>query len=63
MSTKSHAIGLEIKSQIIQIDIKIRAEDDNPNGSVTKYVKLLSEKRQLIELQREMTKPSYEQKH
>lgn len=47
MITNNFAIIREIESQIIQIDIKLRKEE---NGSVTEYVKLLNEKRQLQEL-------------
>lgn len=48
METKpeNFAIIREIESQIIQLDIKL----DNEKTNVTRYVELLSEKRQLQEL-------------
>lgn len=42
---KNFAIIKEIEAQIIQIDIKLPKTED-----VSKYVKLLAEKRQLVEL-------------
>ena len=48
METKpeNFAIIREIESQIIQLDIKL----DNEKTNVTRYVELLSQKRQLQEL-------------
>lgn len=45
---KNYAIIQEIKAQIIQIDVKLPKEEN-----VSKYVKLLAEKRQLVELQKQ----------
>jgi len=48
--TKLEAIIKEIEAQIIQVDIKLEEQSKN---SVSEYVKLLMEKRNLQELLRE----------
>lgn len=47
MSTRDFAVMKEIEAQIIQLDIKIKKEEKIEYASVTDYVKLLKEKREL----------------